>query len=193
MKLSKGPMARQDLIDTACKYKLIRQTLALLARSSKKNVYQRLCKAYPLILSTKYAGATVKYAASAMTTLSARPRYQGLAAGTAQATLLSALYYMTPLRTILLAQLTSQYIFTVDIAIWLAGWGIAVYAIRLITAAALKKLLPKTVEMGKNGLPSAGMQGLGALLTTGLVWFAIAARAAEKPEWATSILKLIGL
>jgi len=197
MKLAKGPLARQALIDTACKYRLIRQTLAGLARSSQKTVYQQLCKNYPLMLSDKYARATVKYAASAVAALSAGPRYKGLAAGTLLATLPAALYYLTPLRHILLTQMMQRYmepyILAPDIAVWLACWGIAVYTIRLVTSISLKKMLPDSVPLDKGGLPAAGLQGLAALLTTGLVWFAIAARAAEKPVWVMHILKLFGL
>ena len=58
---------------------------------------------------------------------------------------------------------------------------------------ALKKMLPETVPMDKGGLPSSGRQGLAAGLTSGVVWFAVAAWAAEKPEWVTHILKLAGL
>ena len=188
MKLSKGPMARQALIDTACKYRLIRQVLAGLTRSSKKNVYQRLCKGYPQVLSDKYARATVKYAASAMNTLSAGPRYKGLAAGTLLTVLPATIYYLTPLRHFLLARL-AQHILAVDIAVWLAGWGIAVYAIKLMTGRALKTLLPGTVSMKTGALPPAGMQGLAALLTTGLVCFAIAASAVDKPIWILYIFK----
>ena len=186
MKLSKGPMARQALIDTACKYRLIRQVLAGLTRSSKKNVYQRLCKSYPQVLSDKYARATVKYAASAVNTLSAGPRYRGLAAGTILATVPAALYYLTPLRHFLL---DTQYLPAADIAVWLAGWGIAVYAIKFMTGRALKKLLPGTVSMDKSALPSAGIQGFAALLTTGFVCLSIAACAADKPSWLLYILK----
>jgi len=145
------------------------------------------------MLSDKYARATVKYAATAVATLSAGPRYKGLALGTLLAGLPAAAYFMTPLRALLLAQLMQQYIIVADIIVWLAGWGIAVYTIRFITAASLKKMLPGTVPLDKGGLPAAGMQGFAAGLTTGLVWFAIAARAAEKPEWMLHILKSVGL
>jgi hypothetical protein len=188
--LSKGPMAQQALIDTACKYRLIRQVMAGLAGSSKKSVYQWLRANYPLMLSDKYARATVKYAANAMTALSAGPRYRGLAAGTLLAALFATAYYMTPLRQSLLAALemryAGQYVFAADIAVWLAGWGIAVYAIKLVTAQALKKILPEVVPLGRNGLPSAGPQGLFALLTTGLTCAIFA--AAAKPDWIQSFL-----
>jgi len=189
MKLSKGPMARQALIDTACKYRLIRQVLAGLTRSSKKIVYQRLCKNYPLMLSDKYARATIKYADSAVATLSDGPRYKGLALGTLLAALAAAVYFMTSLRLVLLAQLTPQYILAADIIVWILSWTGAVYVIKFITASSLRKILP----VDKGGLPSSGLQGLAAGLTTGLVWFAVAARAAEKPEWIVHILKLVNL
>ncbi len=197
IRLSKGPMARQALIDTACKYRLIRQVLAGLAHRSKRTVYQTLMKEYPLMLSEKYARATIKYAHSAVISLSAGPRYKGLALGTVLSALPAAAYYMTHLRPLLFAQMyqryIDQYILIPDIIVWLAGCFIAVLTIKYTTAAGLKKMLPETVPMDKGGLPSAGKQGLGAFLTSGAVWFAIAARAAEKPAWIISIFKLAGL
>jgi hypothetical protein len=189
MNLSKGPLARQALIDTACKYRLIRQTLTGLARFSQKNVYQRLNKSYPLMLSDKYARATVKYAASAVATLSARPRYEGLAAGTVIAALLTAVYFMMPLRHLLVVYIPPLFMLAPDVIVWLAGWGITVYTIKRLTARGLQKLLPGSLQIGKGALPSAGPQGWMGLLTTGVVWLLIAFCAAEKPGWILHFFK----
>lgn len=189
MNLSKGPMARQALIDAACKFRLIRQTMAGLARFSQKNVYQRLNKSYPLMLSDKYARATVKYAASAMATLSARPRYQGLAGGTVVAAIFMAVYFMTPLRHALTGIVPPAAMFVLDILLWLASWGMTVLIIRYLTAGGLKKLLPDSMQINKGGLPAAGPQGWLALPATGIVWLALAASAAQKPDWIQHFIK----
>jgi len=189
MNLAKGPLARQALIDTACKYRLIRQTIAGLARFSQKNVYLRLNKSYPLMLSEKYATATVKYAASAIKTLSARPRYEGLATGTLIAALLSAVYFMAPLRHLLAGYIPPLFMLVPDIIVWLAGCGITVYMIRYLTARGLKKLLPNSLQIDKGGLPSAGPHGWVGLLTTFIVWLLIAFCAAEKPAWILHFFK----
>ena len=196
MKLSKGPLAVQALIDTACKYKMIRQVIAGLARYSKSKVYQTLVRDYPVVLSDKYARATISYAHRAVLSISAGPRYKGLVAGTVLAGLLAAGYYMTHLRTLILGQLEqngfAQNIVLCDAVVWLLGATIAVFTIKLMTAAAFKKMLPSTVQMDKGGLPSAGMQGVAAFFTVAVACLGVAAMAAEKPEWLLHILKPLG-
>ena len=186
-KLSKGPMAVQALVDTACRYRLVRQVIAGLTRYSKRAVYQTLVRDYPVILSDKYARATIHYASKAVLAISAGPRYKGLVAGTVLAALLAAGYYMTHLRSFILTRMegrnAAQHIILLDIVVWILGYVIAVFTIKFMTAAAFKRMLPQSMQMDKGGLPSAGMQGFAALLTSGLVWFVVAAFAADKPAW----------
>ncbi len=190
MKLSKKRVAAQALIDTACKYRLVRQVLGGLARRSKKAVYQTLVSEYPVVLSDKYARATISYAEKALLAISAVPRYRGLAAGTVFAGLLSAGYYMGHVRSSILAHVAQGNVAgLLDIIVWLLGYVATVLVIKFMTASAFKKMLPQTVQSDKGRLPSAGMQGLAALPVTGLVWFIVAASAAEKPEWILYILK----
>ena len=196
MKLSKGPLAVQALIDTACKYKMIRQVIAGLARQSKNKVYQTLVRDYPVVLSDKYARATISYAYRGMLSISTGPRYKGLAVGTILAGLLAAGYYMTHLRALILAQLAEKgferNIILCDIGVWLLGATIAIFTIKLMTAAAFKRMLPSTVQMDKGGLPSAGMQGVAAFFTAAAACLGVAAAASEKPEWLLHILKSFG-
>jgi hypothetical protein len=192
MKLSKGPMAAQALIDTACKYKLIRRVLGGLTRASRKAVYQRLVKEYPVVLSEKYANATVRYAHQALESIGSGPRYKGLVAGTIFSGGLAAGYFMTSLRTSL-GEAVQQKIIIADIVIWLIGFAIAVYTIKFMAAGAFRKLLPENVAGAKSGLPIAGMQGVWAFLTTLVAWFIAAAFSTQKPEWIIVILKPLGL
>ncbi len=194
MKLSKGPLAAQALIDTACKYKLIRQVMNSLTRYSKKTAYQKLVREYPVILSDKYARAAVRYADMALHSIGSGPRYKGLLAGTVLGGLLAAGYYMTHFRAVVLAAMQQrnlgQDIIVPDMAVWLLGFAAAVFVIKFMAASAFRKLLPETITTGKAGLPAAGMQGVWAFLTTFVVWLAVAAFAAEKPEWLAFVFKL---
>ncbi|MCE9508330.1 MAG: hypothetical protein K8R48_08495 [Alphaproteobacteria bacterium] len=195
--LSRGPMASQNLIDTACKYRLIREALSGLTLRSKKNVYQKLVKDYPLILSAKYANATIHYANMAMQSIGAGPRNKGLLAGTVLATLPAAGYYLTPVRSrILDAMLQNnigRHIVLLDIAVGLLGWAVAVVTIKFIAAQAFRKLLPDNIQTGKNNLATAGPQGLWALPASLAAGLLIAAFSAAKPEWMLLLLKTLGV
>lgn len=196
-KLSKGPMATEALVDQACKYRLIRNTLAGLSHQSKKQVYQQLKREYPVGLSDKYANAAVKYAGVAVLTLSKGPRKKGLLIGTVLSAALSAAYFMVPLRTPVLAAMTQKgmqkHMLGIDILIWVLGWATAVMVIKFMAGSALKKVLPDNAQTGKGGLPSAGNEGMIALATAFAAWIACAAAAPVKPEWMMAILKAAGL
>lgn len=193
MKLSKGPMAVQALIDTACKFRLIRQALSGLAHSSKRTVYQALAKEYPLVLSDKYARATVTYGHQALLAITARPRYKGLAAGTLLSAVPAAIYTHTPLRQTLLAGSLARHSGLFDVIVWLLGWAAAVLMIKFMAAAAFRKLLPQNVQVGKAALPPAGLQGFGAGATTALAWLIVAATATAKPDWVQHLLAAFGI
>lgn len=193
MKLSKGPMAVQALIDTACRYKMIRGALAGLVRSSKRTVYQALVKEYPVVLSDKYARATVTYAHQALLSITAKPRNKGLVAGTVLTAAPAAVYYHLPLRQTLATGALGAHIGLVDIIVWLAGWGLAVFVIKWMAAGALQRLLPRGAQSSKASLPPSGNQGLAALATTAVIMLAVAATAAVKPDWAQHLLAAFGI
>lgn len=187
MKLSKGPLAVQALIDTACRYKIIRQVLAALARSSKKTVYAGISRNYPLVISEKYAKAAVLYAAQALLSISDGPRYKGLAFGTLASAAPAAFYYMTPLRQFLLAALAQRglerHIALADIVTTILGVVVSIFVIRLKTAAAFRRMLPSSVQFDRAGLPSAGKQGWMAVPLALLACLIVASLAPEKPQW----------
>jgi len=196
-KLSKGPMATEALVDQACKYRLIRNTLAGLSHQSKKQVYQQLKRDYPVGLSDKYANAAVKYAGVAVLTLSKGPRKKGLLVGTLLSAVMAAAYFMVPLRTPLVAMMAQsnhqKHMLGIDLLVWVLGWAAAVMTIKFMAAAALKKTLPDNARAGKSGLPSAGNEGLLAIATSFAAWIACAASAPVKPGWILTILKAAGL
>ncbi|MBI3441907.1 MAG: hypothetical protein HY052_08965 [Proteobacteria bacterium] len=196
LRLSKGPLASQALIETACKYKIIRQAIGGLTRHPKKVVYQKLIRNYPLILSEKYANATVRYADIALLTIGTSPRNKGLLAGTVVAALLAAGYYLTPLRRailmVMLQYSIGRHILLLDFLICLLGWAAAVFIIKSMALRAFRRLLPESIQTDKRGLPSAGIQGLWALLSTFAVWITTAIIAA-KPEWLVMLMKNLNI
>lgn len=196
-KLSKGPMATEALVDQACKYRLIRQALTGVSHQSKKQVYQQIVKQYPVGLSDKYAKAAVKYAGIAVLALSRGPRKKGLLIGTGLAAALAAVYFVAPVRSQVLAALAqgghAKHVLGADIAVWLLGYAAAVLTIKFMAGAALKKILPDNVNTGKGGLPSAGNEGLLALVTSFAAWAVCAFAAPVKPEWVIAVLKAAGI
>jgi len=195
-KLSKGPLAAEALVDQACKYRVIRFALAGLARHSKRYVYGQIVKEYPLVLSDKYAKATVKYADVALLALSEGPRTKGLIVGTGVAAAISAAYFMTAAHGMVenIFQQNGKLQFAVagDIAVWLVSYLVAWLAIKVVAATALKRILPESVLTNDDkGLPAAGKQGQIALLTTLLPWAAFAFFAVQKPGWVEAAMKLL--
>jgi hypothetical protein len=193
-KLSKGPMAAEALVEQACRFRLIRTVLTGLTKGSKKYVYQTLTKEYPVGLSDKYAKATINYADKAVLAIGKGPRLKGLIAGSAASAVLSAIYYLGPLRGQLASDMTQsghgKHMFLPDLFIWGAGYIITLAAIKFLAAGALKKLLPGEVQSEERGLPSAGEQGYMAIGTTFFAWLVLAFLAAQRPNWLDAILHL---
>jgi hypothetical protein len=197
LKLSKGPMAVDALVQTACKYKVIRETLSGLSHHKKAFVYQKIISSYPKIISDKYAKGLVKYADIALLALSEKPRTKGLVTGTLLAAALSALYFMTPLHVQVTAFFEQKGLgaraFAADIVVYILGCIIAIYTIRIMAAGALRKILPSSVTTAKDsGLPSPGGQGALAVLTTLAAFLVPAFMAVQKPAWVLLVLARIG-
>ncbi len=191
-KITKGPLAVQALLTNATKYKILRFVLSSLVQDTKKIAYQGLVRDYPVILSDKYARATIKYAEAALLTLSRTPRHVGLAIGCGFSALLSAGYYLGGLRTLaaqtLQANNLAQHQVGVDVLVWVIGYVVTFFAIRLMAANALRKVVQTDAEGKHHGLPSAGNHGLIALGVTFVIWLALAFLAPEKADWVANIL-----
>lgn len=193
-KITKGPLATGALLTTATKYKILRFVLSGLVQDTKKHVYQGLVKDYPVILSDKYARATIKYAEAALLTLSRTPRHIGLATGCLASGLLSTGYFLTGLRKTAAAlgpAATAQPLLIADVLVWVLGYLMAFFAVRLFAASALKKIIPDTAASKSKGLPPAGNHGLAALGITFVIWIALAFLTPEKPDWVLQILTKI--
>lgn len=197
VKLSKGPLAAAALIANACRFRVIRQVLAGLSHHGKSNVYHGLMRQYPLLISEKFGKATVRYADTALLSLSEGPRWKGLLAGTACAAGLFALYFLTPLREsgrgMLVTQNLEKHALALDVAIWSVGCILTFFIIKFFAASALKKMLPQSAQVKEAGLPAAGRQGWFSMLSTFIVWACCALAASPQPEWLMSILKKLGL
>ncbi|MBI1215737.1 MAG: hypothetical protein GC185_07960 [Alphaproteobacteria bacterium] len=192
-KLSKGPMASEALIDAACRYKVIRFALSGLMGHSKRQIYARITKEYPAILTEKYAKATVQYSEVAMLAIAAAPRKRGFIIGAVIAGALDAGWYLGPLRAQAVAAMTAAgkaaQVPAADGAVWLAGFLATFFTIKVLAGRALKDLLPENVKNEqKQGLPPAGALGYWALPLTAAVWLALAFFAHPHPGWIDMIL-----
>ncbi|MFN7115138.1 MAG: zinc finger-like domain-containing protein [Alphaproteobacteria bacterium] len=197
VKLSKGPLAAAALVASACRFKMIRQVLAGLTHHSKGHVYQKLKKEYPLVVTDKFAKATIRYADLALLALAEGPRWKGLAVGAAAAGAAYAAYFMTPareaVRGLMVSQRLEQHLLAIDVLVWVIGCGIAVIAVKIFAAKALKKILPQTVQVKEHGLPAAGRQGWIGMPVTLLLWIVFAFLSQPRPEWLSAALQKIGV
>lgn len=194
LKISKGGLATGALLEKALRYKLVKKTVRDLPGHLKKTVYQSILKEYGVILSDKYARATVKAGHEALVTLGRGPRLRGLALGTVLAGGIAAAWLFTPARAATLAELQrrmlEKFIPAADGAVWLAGWGAAVLAIRFMATRGVSRFLP---QGEKPPLQDAGTEGLYALFTSAVAWLCAASPLAVRPEWLAALLKKFGI
>ncbi|MFH1157897.1 MAG: hypothetical protein V1721_03305 [Pseudomonadota bacterium] len=174
--LTKNAKEPGKLVDAACKYRILRQTLSDLTRQPKRAVIQKIGREYPEALSEKYAHASVKYADMALLTLGKSMRIRGLVLGTVLSYGLSLLYYVGPVKALVIQVLIQknllQYGALVDVPVWILGYAATIYMIKIMTAHTLRRFLPD-MDKGKTvKLPAAGMEGIYALGTTLLALFA---------------------
>lgn len=195
-KLSKRPMTSAALMETACKYRLVRETLSGLAHQSRKTVYQKLLRDYPRVLSDTYAKAAVKYGNDALLSLSVGPRRKGLVMGTLFAALpVTAAWFATDARLwtagFLQQRGLGQHIIGADIGIYVLAYALCILIIKMVTAAGLRQILPPSVhdnvQRPGHGLPPAGEMAWLALVTTLAVFIVAAYFAPVAPEWMARI------
>ena len=174
--LTKKSKTPQTLINKACKYRVLQQILSNITKQSKNVITQKIINEYPEILSKKYAKASVKYANMALLTLGKNMRIKGLLIGTTLSYGLSLLYYVGHVKAQIIQILTqknlTQYTPLIDVLVWFLGYIITIYIIKIMASYTLRKFLPD-INKGKIiALPAAGTEGIYALGTTLLVFFA---------------------
>ena len=79
-----------------------------------------------------------------------------------------------------------------DIAVWMAGYGIALYTVKSSGGRALRRLLPQSVDFDMGGVSAAGQQGMWALLTTFVFWLLLAAFSPSAPFWIAPLVGKLG-
>ena len=131
-------------IKNATRYRVIAQGFLSASKTSAKKTADHLMKLYDIGLSQGMAEKIALLADQTTARITRKPRYYGLAAGLALSAIVSAFYYMAPVRTIIASQLPSVKLdFILDllpltlggilttIAIQKAGAG-AVYLVGLV-------------------------------------------------------------
>lgn len=191
LSLTKNPKKSKKLVDVACKYNILRQTLLDLTRQSKRTVIKKIASEYSEVLSEKYANASVKYASMALLTLGKSMRIKGLILGTVLSYVLSLLYYVGPIKAkvmqVLIQKNLVQFGAFVDVLVWILGYIITIYIIKVMAAHTLRKFLPDMDKKRVTKLPAAGIEGIYALGTTLLALFA------ANIEFMTALFKKFGL
>ncbi|MCK4944910.1 MAG: hypothetical protein KAS59_01445 [Alphaproteobacteria bacterium] len=189
--LTKNPKEPKKLVDAACKYNILRQTLSALTNQSKRTVTQKIFMEYPEVLSEKYVNASVKYADKALLTLGKSMRIRGLVIGTILSYGLSLLYYVGPVKAkvmqIFIQKNLAQFGTLVDVLVWILGYIVTIYMIKIMAAHTLRKFLPDMSKKISAKLPAAGIEGIYAIGTTLLVLFA------ANMEFMTALFKKLGL
>lgn len=182
-KISKGPLATTPLLETACRFRLLREVLADLAHFSKKNAYHRLLKKYPFGISEKYAKAAVKYGDLALKKLSVRPRMQGALLGSCLAGLIDRLWFDPQLYSGLHRALPLYAGLALDALVVLGGFAMAVYMVRVMAARFLRRILPLTAQGRDLGLPVAGEWGVWASFGAFAVLVLVLETQRQVPFW----------
>jgi len=189
--LTKNPKDPKKLVDAVCKYNILRQTLSALTNQSKRKVIQKIVIEYPEVLSEKYINASVKYADKTLLTLGKSMRIKGLVIGTVLSYGLSLLYYGSPVKAkvmqIFIQKNLAQFGVFVDVFVWILGYIVTIYMIKIMAAHTLRKFLPDMSKKRSAKLPAAGIEGIYAIATTLLVLFA------ANMEFMTALFKKFGL
>lgn len=192
-RLTKGQMAAQSLLATACRYRLLRGVLSGLSTKPKRDVLQQLVRDYPVGLSDKYARATVSYADNALKGLSRKPRQHGLITGLLIGIALYAGWFLSPARTFIGTHIVQMNLGAalpvVDFAVFLIGWLVAVYCVKSFAAKGYEKLLPASLKaVREKGLPPAGEHLFYALPVLLVAYVLLIEQMAAKPGWYQSIM-----
>lgn len=197
VKLSKGPLAAAALVASACRFKMVRQVLAGLSHHSKSHVYHKLMREYPLLVTEKYAKATIRYADMALLALAEGPRWKGLIVGSVISAVMLAGYFLSSaresLRGFMVSQKMEQHMLAIDVLLWAICCGIAVLVIKVFASKALRKILPANVQVKDRGLPAAGRQGWISMPVIFVIWLGVAFAATPRPEWLILILQKLGI
>lgn len=146
-------------IKSATRYKLIAQGVLYAARTNPKKAAALLLKKYDAGLSRSAAEQIVTHAEHAIAQITKKPRAHGLIIGIAINAVLSALYFATPMRSVLARLLPDpKFDIVIDLLPLLLGGTITLMSVRAMAAgsvqSAIGHLLPETQK--KALVPKAG-------------------------------------
>lgn len=191
----KGNVAKK--IQQAGRYRTIRQAIVGAAKYSRGKAAKLLAKNTPLGMSQDAIKSLIINADKALQKITEKPRMKGMLAGSAAAGILFAIYFITPLRSLITSMLPNSLLHpAIDVLVLGIGWIIAITAIQFSGAEAMKKALQGLLPEGQSiPKPKAGSQGIWAALLCA-IFFLIATEATihistTPPEWYAFIRNLL--
>lgn len=190
LKLSRGSLAVDPLIDTALKFRLVRQTLQGVMKRSRKQVYLGLRKAYPMTVSDNYRKAAVKYAMAALTALARQARMRAARQSAILGAAVMGIWFFTAARS------TTESVLMPVAPVWVADAALffllALGAAGWIHHRAKRHIMDVT---GSNAppahVPATGRETAGAIFCMGVTGFAMGVFALPAPVWAQPLADIL--
>lgn len=143
-KAAEGNGNAPDNLKKAAKYRTIKQAIAATARYSQVKAFKILLHHNPLGLSKNAAQSMIQLSDEALNNLTSRQMLIARISGIAGALVIPAVYFLTPVNTILLGEISSGAINKLTgIIVFAAGAGTGYFVYRSLASGAKKAALKK--------------------------------------------------
>lgn len=186
LKLSRGSLAVDPLMDMALKSRLVRQTLQASLKHSQRQVYAALRKSYPMAVSDNYRRAAAKYAEAAIAALARQARQRAGRRVFMLATAVLGLWFFAGLR-MQMAGLAAPAV---------PAWGADIFLVLLLAGGgavwvghAARRHVRDVIGLKElpTKLPATGHESFVAIFWFLLAGFVMGVFAAEPPLWAKPV------
>ncbi len=183
-KMSQGPMAQKALIDTALRYRLIKQVFSRIGKMTNGRIFKFIKSEYPNGLSDKYAKAVIQYSNKAISKITEKPRMIAMGIGITMALAVFGAWFFVPLRKVI-SSMQEQQQMLADFSLMAVISYVAYYIIRLFAGKALEQFMMEQKQNTKNkqALPPAGNEGIYTVFASIVIFIALAYFAPLSPSW----------
>lgn len=150
-------------INKALQYRLTAETILVSAKHGHKKSFALMKRRYPFGIGDSTLHKAVTAADKALKQMTLRPRLKGLALGLFLTALLYGLYYLGPLRALLMEVITIPSAQAMmDLMMIIAGGACTTLSIQLTAVKSLQNLLGKTLPAAKTKslMPKAGQSAV---------------------------------